>query len=36
MTAAPMTARIVADIICGAKPVIDPALYSPRRFAASE
>ncbi|MET4019723.1 glycine/D-amino acid oxidase-like deaminating enzyme [Bradyrhizobium sp. F1.4.3] len=24
------------DIICGAKPVVDPAPYSPRRFAASE
>lgn len=34
MTSGPATARIVADIVRGAKPAIDPSPYSPRRFVA--
>lgn len=33
LAAGPITGRLVADLIGGRPPVIDPAPYSPRRFA---
>lgn len=33
LAAGPVTGRLVADLIGGLAPVIDPAPYSPRRFA---
>ncbi len=33
LAAGPITGRLVADLISGQAPVIDPAPYSPRRFA---
>ncbi len=33
LAAGPVTGRLVADLIGGLPPVIDPAPYSPRRFA---
>jgi D-amino-acid dehydrogenase len=33
ITTAPATGRLVAEIVCGAAPHIDPAPYSPARFA---
>jgi D-amino-acid dehydrogenase len=33
LAAGPITGRLVADLIGGLPPVIDPAPYSPRRFA---
>ena len=32
LASGPMTGRLVADLISGHKPVIDPAPYSPQRF----
>jgi len=32
MTSGPVTGRLVADLIAGRKPLIDPAPYSPDRF----
>ncbi|MGI4951821.1 MAG: NAD(P)/FAD-dependent oxidoreductase, partial [Janthinobacterium lividum] len=33
LAAGPVTGRLVADLLGGLPPVIDPAPYSPRRFA---
>ena len=33
LAAGPVTGRLVADLVAGRAPVIDPAPYSPRRFA---
>jgi D-amino-acid dehydrogenase len=33
LTGGPRTGRLVADMIAGRKPNIDPAPYSPARFA---
>jgi glycine/D-amino acid oxidase-like deaminating enzyme len=32
MTSAPMSGRLVADLVTGRKPSIDIAPFSPRRF----
>jgi D-amino-acid dehydrogenase len=32
MTTAPVTGRLIADLIAGRKPIIDPAPYRPTRF----
>jgi D-amino-acid dehydrogenase len=32
MTTAPVTGRLIADLVAGRKPFIDPTPYRPARF----
>ncbi|MGE0717910.1 MAG: NAD(P)/FAD-dependent oxidoreductase [Alphaproteobacteria bacterium] len=36
LTGAPMSGRLLADLVAGRKPAIDPAAYSPTRFSGRQ